>query len=455
MNFFVEDMVTQVLSVYNYSPRFKEDWSLGITKLASPSTITDKFKIKSTGTNHSILTIEFVAKHDGDIYLINAKLNIDRKKDCLKHADFLGLNCIKVIKTLLYSYSTKAINFSMIISILEKTIEESIIAIMIGNKQTTALADPLVNRTSILIRNLSSWSNRTYEGRKIPFSFLIDTQYSGQSKELFDKINSFLKDDASALLTDGITSYISISNKIEYKIIDYYDPESISSKIPLVPYRFSSFATACTGSTLGIVLTVQGDILFIKKTRLIFAKRNGLWHYYDYDAFNSSLFHDIDGLGNDSERKTKIKKIYISCLDTAFARTGGCLAICLPQNISKIKGNIRREDIHKPFVRIKKTDESKKRFMLEDIVIDKKTFYNMGRKALQEIMGIDGATIILTDGSFITTGAIIDNKTKKEDDDYHGGARTKITRKLSEYGIAIKISADGYIECYKNNIHIF
>ena len=42
--------------------------------------LTDKFKIKSTGTNHSILTIEFVAKHDGDIYLINAKLNIDRKK---------------------------------------------------------------------------------------------------------------------------------------------------------------------------------------------------------------------------------------------------------------------------------------------------------------------------------------------------------------------------------------
>ena len=76
-------------------------------------------------------------------------------------------------------------------------------------------------------------------------------------------------------------------------------------------------------------------------------------------------------------------------------------------------------------------------------------------------MGIDGATIILTDGRFVTTGAIIDNQATKranegtKETEASGGARKKITMKLSEYGIAIKISADGYIECFKNRKHIF
>lgn len=455
MDFFIKEMISMVFSVYNFYPDFDESWQFEvIPRYGDTDEVKDKFKIKEN-QDISTLKIEYAIKVSGESYLVNASLNINRKKGCLKYADFLGLSCIKVIKNIFNAYNAKALDYSMILSILEKTIEESIIAIIIGNRQVNALADPLVNEISMLLRNLSSWSNRTYEGRKIPFSFLIDTQTVTQDLCLFNRINGFLKDDASALLTDGITSYISISNHIEYKTIDYYDPETQTGKIPLVPYRFSGFACACSGNRFGVVLTVQGDLLFIKSTRLVFAKRNGLWHYYDYDAFNSALFYDMDNFGDNAERKRKIKKIYISCLDTAFARTGGCLAICLPENVKRIKKNIRKEDIHKPFVRTNSSDASYKRFMLEDIIICKKTFYEMSRKALQEIMGIDGATIICTDGKFITTGAIIDNNTKKEDKNSHGGARTKITRKLSEYGIAIKISADGYIECYKDNTHIF
>ncbi len=460
MNFFVKEIVTQVLSVYNYSTKFTNDWEYKTTECANFNKIRnlkDKFKIKSCAdASLCVLQIDFAIKSDNKAYHVEAELSIARRRECFKHADFLGLNCLKVIKSLIYAYDNKFINDLIVDSIIEKTIEESIIAIMIGNKQPSALADPILTETSKLVQKLSYWSNRTYEGRKIPFSFLIDTTCEDKSKDSFDKINLFLTDDASALLTDGITSYISISEKIEYKIANFCDPEIMTSKtLPLVPYRFSSFANVCTGKSLGVILTVQGDVLFIKRSRLVFAKRNGLWHYYDYDAFNTTLFHDIEGLGESFERRQNIKKIYISCLDTAFARTGGCLAICLPDNINKLKKNINKEDIHRPFVRAEKNDERKKRLMLEEIVIAKKSFYEMGRKALQEIIGIDGATIISTDGCFITTGAIIDNNTKKENSDYHGGARTKITKKLSEYGVAIKISADGYIECYKDNTHIF
>lgn len=99
--------------------------------------------------------------------------------------------------------------------------------------------------------------------------------------------------------------------------------------------------------------------------------------------------------------------------------------------------------------------------MLEETIIQKHPFFELGRKARQEIIGIDGATIILTDGRFLTTGAIIDNQATKrayevtKETEASGGARKKIAMKLSVYGIAIKISSDGYIECFKNKKHIF
>lgn len=453
MDFFVKEIVTQVLSLYNYTPDFHRKNKPKITSISDPNVVKDKFLIKSDG-NFCLLVVEFTVRADGGYKKISLNMKIPRMKNCFNHANFIGMNCIKVVKALIYAYTIKSVDKSILISVIEKTIEESIIAIMLGNKQPNALSDPLVDRISMLLRNLSAWSNRTYEGRKVPFSLIIDAPKAYKKIENFQIIESFLKDDASALLTDGITSYLSISDKIEYKIANYCDAENLSRKIPLVPYRFTNIANVCSKDKIGIILTVQGDVLFIKQTKLVFAKRNGLWHFYDYGAFNSALFNDMPGIISMPSGKDNIRKIYISCLDTAFARTGGCLCIFTMDNLDKVKKDVRDEDIHKPYYLGPKQDEHKKRFMLEDVVINKKTFYTLGRKAIQEIMGIDGATIISPSGDFLTTGAIINNQTNKKIKT-NGGARTKIAIKLSKYGIAIKVSADGYFKCYKNQKHIF
>lgn len=79
-----------------------------------------------------------------------------------------------------------------------------------------------------------------------------------------------------------------------------------------------------------------------------------------------------------------------------------------------------------------------------------KKFQELSRKARQELLAIDGVTILVGNGKFITAGAILESK---KIPGKSGGARTRITRYLSLdkfCGIAIKISADGYIECYEN-----
>ncbi len=53
-------------------------------------------------------------------------------------------------------------------------------------------------------------------------------------------------------------------------------------------------------------------------------------------------------------------------------------------------------------------------------------------------------------GDILSVGAIIQNESGS-----YGGGRGAAARKLSNYGFAIKISTDGYIECYKGGEIVF
>lgn len=379
--------------------------------------------------------------------------------------EFIGTNCLRVIQNYRKS-SYNNLSDDVILKMIDKTIELSITAIATGDRdENSSFSKNRVKCVGDLLSRLEKWSNRTYEGRKIPFSFILNCRHNVFDFNGFHKLNQFLKDDACAPITDGISSYFSIADKLSYEIAEVFNPETPvpkdNSEFPLVPYRFSSIGNECTSTKLGIILTVQGDILLIKKRRLIYAKRNGEWLAYDFEAFRQRLFRDSQNIFNLSseerqELNVKRKNIYLTCLDVAFARTGGCLAICAEKEIDHLLENINKLDIHKPYRNSEIVCSLDKRYFLEDIIIKNKMFEDLGRKARQELLGIDGATVITTNGQFITTGAIMDNSTKeKESIDLHGGARTKIAKKLSQYGVAIKISADGYIECYQNNERVY
>lgn len=442
------DSIKKVLSLYNVVHDLKDEY-LEVKIEKNSSKIKDKLKVTKDGFLEFNLQVR--ANTEYRIYNLNHKISMANIAGSLRDISFICLNCLRVLKSLLNIYFTENVSEIEIYGCLEETIETSVIAIAVGKKQPFAYkTDPVVCAISHMIHSLNKWSYRTYEGRKIPYSFLVSL--NNVDIDNISKICEFLKDDASALLTDGITSYVEVSDKILYKVTPYYDAEQTNDRVPLVPYRFSSFGNVCTGSNLGIVLTVQGDILFIRRKRIIFAKRNGDWHCYDYDAFNEALFKDVPQMHFDA---SLIKIIYLTCLDVAFARTGGCIAICNKDDVKNVKKCINSNDLHKKFYKGTRKDFNYKRFILEDIVINEAPFYSICRKARQELLGVDGATVILTKGDVVTTGAIMDNKFKNAPDDLHGGARTKIAMKLSEFGVAIKISADGYIECYKNHIHIY
>ena len=81
-------------------------------------------------------------------------------------------------------------------------------------------------------------------------------------------------------------------------------------------------------------------------------------------------------------------------------------------------------------------------------VINGRKFHELSRKLRQEMLSIDGATVINNEGEIIAVGAII----LIESGGFSGG-RLAASKTLSKYGVSLKISADGQIQGYKMDRH--
>ena len=79
-------------------------------------------------------------------------------------------------------------------------------------------------------------------------------------------------------------------------------------------------------------------------------------------------------------------------------------------------------------------------------IINGRKFQELSRKLRQELIGIDGATIIDYEGNILAVGAII-----KIEAGSVGGGRLAAAKTLSNYGISMKISADGRIEGFRTD----
>ena len=84
------------------------------------------------------------------------------------------------------------------------------------------------------------------------------------------------------------------------------------------------------------------------------------------------------------------------------------------------------------------------RILKPPFLINCKKFYELDRQLRQDLLAIDGATIVDSEGDIVAVGAIIQIEAGSS-----GGGRLAATKTLSKYGVAIKISADGMIEGYR------
>ena len=335
-----------------------------------------------------------------------------------------------------------------------------------------------------LFRVLEQWAVKTYEGKNVTMGFVIDPTGISNAGISFKDWISFLEDDYSAVLSDCIHSVFELDkncNFLGYRSISENGELSHCLLSERVPLRFTNVVqqfvpkepNSNKTNKVGIFLLANGDILLAKDGATRFVKRNMQWLNLSYDAFNNALQNFVSDMydqANIKDAERLISSVYASVLDVSFSHTGGIISIVGPKweeeqengrPLDKILSSVDnllmteteieqsgkriddQEDDSSAYKRKKENRKSAlKRKIIRNLIQDKK-FIELDRKLRSELIALDGACILDLDGSVYSFGAIIQN-----DSGSTGGARAAAAKKLSQYGMAVKVSSDGYIELY-------
>lgn len=326
-----------------------------------------------------------------------------------------------------------------------------------------SLSNSCAKTLAIILSEMNYWSQRTYEGKRTTLGCIVNNKKIGSKTNQNLHVSKLFEKDFTALLSDGRNSFIEISadgffvDHIYYsKVIDY----SLYA-----PYENLELANLASGSKIGICLNSEGEVLIFKNKSLVFAKKSGVWICFSHEEIVGKLAEHA------GEYEDVRKAIYLSALDTSFNRCGGCIVHVNSGDSTNVLKHIdiadvlvkdcfdymQQEKINQSFFvkvddnnsPIKQFDEflfeerSAKSAALIKLIRGRK-FQELDRKFRQEIIAIDGATVIDYDGTIIAAGAII-----KIEAGSSGGGRLAAAKTLSNYGISIKISNDGSMQGFK------
>lgn len=322
-----------------------------------------------------------------------------------------------------------------------------------------------------LINELNLWSSRTYEGNATTFGFIVDDAACNlNSKNIKRNMHytQILSKDFSALLSDGKRSCIELSG--DGYMVGHITIPQLGFADTCGPYEYVNMAHQCYVNRIGLALLPNGDMLIFKEQEVVFAKRRGQWNCFSHDEVMAKL------AVKPTEQNYELRKsIYLTALDTSFAKTGGCIVFLKKENAYNVLNHIdcfdivneefynaKREmkaeemencsdldellhfqEVYKEsFEEFKTTPKAVKINALNKIINGRK-FHELSRVLRQELVGIDGATVIDSEGNIVAVGAII-----KIDAGSSGGGRLAAAKQLARCGIAMKISSDGIIEGY-------
>jgi hypothetical protein len=303
-----------------------------------------------------------------------------------------------------------------------------------------------------IIQHLNDWSLKTYEGDSVAFSFGIK---EGFADEPFNYID-FLKSNYSATLTDDATSGIMVSHEGRFiKYLSCFNDTVANPDSTVSPVRFMRLVEKFhqEGCMIVIILTKEGDILIFKNQELVLIKRASKWNIINFCVFRSSLYNNEEGTKTETDNKLKL---FNTLLDVSFSHKGCCLGIVDTGKIHQIRKiiyPIDRFDIEGKTLPDDLPEKMLKREAIIHLLKSCKTdnFFDLDYSLREELLGLDGATIIDTDGKIIAIGAIL---TRISHDDA-GGGRSAAAKTLSHYGIGIKVSTDGGITVIKSNQKIY
>ena len=371
------------------------------------------------------------------------------------------VNLLRSILNEIDKISALGLDDESYVSVLQNNAIEKSICASISDSETA-------NIMFGIITELEKWAARTYEGKKIAIGIIINTSIDTSEQPETISYSDIMAKDFFALLSDGIDSYIEFDKK--GNLAGYVQMERVKKVPNIAPYEFEKVARYCNEKRIGIVLTQNGDFLIFKNRELLFSKRMGTWNIYSHEE----VIQLLSNRGNYSLKDIR-RSVYYTALDTSFAYSGGCIIYLNKDTVEGALTHINAHDIlDEKYFEIKKKQELEdagKLYNLQTLatveaiynvpyqifleqqhcvkaeclrkIISGKPFHELSRKLRQELVSMDGATVIDSEGTIIAVGAILKIEAGSD-----GGGRLAAATTLSKYGIAIKISQDGILKAF-------
>lgn len=278
-----------------------------------------------------------------------------------------------------------------------------------------------------LIDQMALWASRLYEGAPITSAIAIDPAVSG-IKSL--PLSLIATEDFFAVLSNGIDTLMTLSRHLN--LIGHVVLHPIPSASGYCPWRHTAIAdwTSAGKGRIAVVLNRLGEILIFRDGQLLFSRRSGKWHFLTHGP----VIRQMGVPKNEAIRRA----IYETALDASFARTGACIGVIAAGSMKDAEDMIADADWLNKSISIKSK-------AIGRIVGDQK-FHELDRTLRQELVAIDGATVIDHTGNVVAVGAILKLKGGST-----SGGRTAAAKQLALLGLGVKISQDGGITGFRRD----
>jgi hypothetical protein len=303
-----------------------------------------------------------------------------------------------------------------------------------------------VDRAGVLaaIDQLQVWSNRSYEGQPIVAAVGFTPEANAGPVAAGEAIPAVQlqeawAEDFGAVLTNSFDTML--VSDYSGQLLAYDAMASPAQPPPLAPLRLGAVAhwSAEHPERLALVLNRANELLVLRHGALVFAHRAGSWFFLAPDAI-------VQQMGGPRDLELR-RAVYASCLDASFAGTGACIGILNADATARLKEIAPEPADHllpqRPGKASPLPQRSAKARLLQR-AIDGRPFHALDRRLRQEILAIDGATILDHTGQLLAAGAIL-----KVPGGSSGGGRRAAAVALAAYGVGIKVSADGGIEGFR------
>ncbi|MFH1208481.1 MAG: hypothetical protein V1673_02840 [Candidatus Omnitrophota bacterium] len=271
---------------------------------------------------------------------------------------------------------------------------------------------------------LTLWASRLYEGK--PITAALGFEPNRRDKEtLLDEIS---KEDFGLVLSNGFDTLYSfnlLGRLLGHESLKHLKPEDASV---FAPYRQAPIAEWAQNQKIAFALNRLGEIFVFKNKKLLFTRRGGKWHFLTHGSV-------IRQMSPPKDRKVR-NAIYESCLDASFARNGGCIGVVLRENLERWQKLVKDDDELSTSISVKAKAINQ--------IVKNRRFQDLDRRLRQELLAIDGATLLDYKGNILAVGAIL-----KIPGGSTGGGRLAAAKTLSKLGLGIKVSQDGGIRGFK------